>query len=193
MAFVSCYLSAFTLAVLPVFAQLDLSSYIETIPNFPSEGINFKWYPSLLKSPEAFSAVIQDLKSRYSQQNLDAICALDSRGFIFGAALAYEMKLPLVMIRKKGKLPKRSFQIDYALEYGKACFEIEHDALNPKDRVIIIDDILATGGTANAAAKLVERLGAEVVEIACLIELLGLSGKQALRHQFYAVTSCEAF
>lgn len=181
-----------TVIVSLVHPHLDLARYVETIPNFPKEGINFKWYPRLLKDPAAFHAVIQDLKERYNDQKLDAICGLDSRGFVFGAALAYEMNLPFIMIRKKGKLPKKTESIDYALEYGLASFEIEYDALSPNDRVIIIDDILATGGTALAAKALVEKLGARVIEIACLLELQGLGGKKRLGCPFYAVDSLEA-
>lgn len=168
-------------------ASVDLSQYIETIPDFPKRGINFKWYPRLLKDPDAFSSVISDLKERYKNKNIDAICGLDSRGFVFGSALAYEMKLPFVMIRKKGKLPKQTHSIDYALEYGTASFEIELDSLKKNDRVIIIDDILATGGTALAAIKLVENLGAHVVEVSCLLELVGLGGKEKIPCPFYAV------
>lgn len=168
---------------------VDLKDYIETIPDFPSPGVQFKWYPKLLKDPEAFQDVIMQLKQRYLSQNLDAIVGLDSRGFVFGAALAYEMKLPFVMIRKKGKLPKQTLSYSYQLEYGSSCFEIEADSLDPSDRVIIIDDILATGGSLNAASYLVQQLKAHVVELVCLIELKQLNGKDKLSSPFFCLLS----
>ncbi|MBX9923211.1 MAG: adenine phosphoribosyltransferase [Rhabdochlamydiaceae bacterium] len=168
-----------------------IEEYIITVPDFPKTGIQFKCYPDLLKNPKAFHRATKTFAERYKNFDLDAIVGLDSRGFIFGAALAYEMNLPFVMIRKAGKLPRKSERIDYALEYGKASFEIEVDSLNPGDRVLIVDDLLATGGTANAAAALVERLGAEVVEVACLIELEGLHGRKNLKYPFYSLISIE--
>lgn len=168
-----------------------LESYILNIPDFPKAGIQFKWYPELLKNPEAFHRLIQLFAQRYQDSNLDAIIGLDSRGFIFGTALAYEMNLPFVMIRKTGKLPRQTEKVDYELEYGKASFEIEVDSLKKGDRVVIFDDLLATGGTTAAAATLVERLGGEVVEVACLVELIGLHGRENLKRPFYAPIAYE--
>ena len=168
-----------------------LEEFIITVPDFPKPGIQFKCYPDLLKNPAAFHKAIQVFADRYQNYNLDAIVGLDSRGFIFGAALAYEMNLPFVMIRKAGKLPRKSIKIDYGLEYGSASFELEVDSLSKGDRVLIVDDLLATGGTAAAAAALIERLGGEVVEVACLIELTGLHGRENLKYPFYALISSE--
>jgi adenine phosphoribosyltransferase len=168
-----------------------IEEYISTVPDFPKVGIQFKWYAELLKNPEAFHKVIKAFAARYQTVNLDAIVGLDSRGFIFGTALAYEMNLPFVMVRKAGKLPRKVEKIDYVLEYGSTSFEIEVDSLKKGDRVLIMDDLLATGGTAEAASILVERLGAEVVEVACLIELEGLHGREKLRHPFYSLLSIE--
>lgn len=168
-----------------------IEEYIETIPDFPKPGIQFKCYPALLKSPDAFHKAILAFAERYRDMNLNAIVGLDSRGFIFGAALAYEMKLPFVMVRKMGKLPRKVEQIHYELEYGKAFFEIEVESIDPGDRVLIIDDILATGGTANAAAELVERIGGKVVEIACLIELKGSFSPKNLKHPFFSLISID--
>lgn len=176
------------------FASSDcewIHEYITTVPDFPKPGIQFKCYPDLLKNPEAFQRAIRTFAERYKDSDLDAIVGLDSRGFIFGTALAYEMKLPFVMVRKAGKLPRKVEKIDYALEYGAASFEIEIDSIQPGDRVIIMDDLLATGGTANAAATLIERLGGEVVEVACLIELEGLNGRANLNRPFYSLISIE--
>jgi adenine phosphoribosyltransferase len=166
-------------------------NYIATVPDFPKPGIQFKCYPDLLKNPEAFHRVIRTFAERYRESNLDAIVGLDSRGFIFGTALAYEMNLPFVMVRKPGKLPRKVEKIDYELEYGKASFEIEIDTIQPGNRVLIMDDLLATGGTAIAASTLVERLGGEVVEVACLIELVGLHGREKLNRPFYSLVSIE--
>lgn len=168
-----------------------IDNYITTIPDFPKPGIQFKWYPALLKDPIAFHRVIKTFADRYRDYDLNIIVGLDSRGFIFGAALAYEMNLPFVIVRKAGKLPRKVEKIDYDLEYGKASFEIEVDSINQGDRVLIIDDILATGGTAKAAATLIERIGGDVVEVACLIELEGLNGRENLDYPFYSLISIE--
>jgi adenine phosphoribosyltransferase len=168
-----------------------LEKYIATVPDFPKPGIQFKCYPDLLKNPEAFHRVIKTFADRYRDLKLDAIVGLDSRGFIFGTALAYEMNLPFVMVRKAGKLPRKVEKIDYDLEYGKASFEIEVDTIQKGNRVLIMDDLLATGGTAKAAAALIERLGGEVVEVACLIELEGLNGRKNLGRPFYSLISIE--
>ena len=168
-----------------------IEEYITNVPNFPKPGIQFKCYPDLLKNPEAFHKTIQAFAERYRNVDLDAIVGLDSRGFIFGTALAYEMNLPFVMIRKEGKLPRKVEKIDYELEYGKTSFEIEVDSINQGDKVLIVDDLLATGGTAKAAATLVERLGGQVIEVACLIELEGLHGRENLKHPFYSLISIE--
>lgn len=168
-----------------------VDNYIATVPDFPQPGIQFKCYPDLLKNPEAFHGVIEIFAERYASSNLDAIVGLDSRGFIFGTALAYEMNLPFVMIRKAGKLPREVEKIDYNLEYGKASFEIEVDSIQAEDRILIVDDLLATGGTAKAAVDLVEKIGGEVVEVACLIELDGLNGREKLDRPFFAICSIE--
>lgn len=168
-----------------------VNDYITNVPDFPKPGIQFKCYPDLLKDPEAFHRVIRIFAERYRESNLDAIVGLDSRGFIFGTALAYELNLPFVMVRKAGKLPRKTERIDYELEYGKASFEIEVDTIQKGDRVVIMDDLLATGGTAQAAATLVERLGGEVIEVACLIELTGLHGREKLNRPFYSIVSAE--
>ncbi len=168
-----------------------IEEYIETVPDFPKPGIQFKCYPELLKNSAAFHRVIKTFADRYRDFNLDAIVGLDSRGFIFGTALAYEMNLPFVMVRKAGKLPRRVEKIDYELEYGKNSFEIEVASIHQDDRILIVDDLLATGGTARAAATLVERLGGKVVEVACLIELEGLHGRESLKHPFYSLVTIE--
>lgn len=164
-----------------------IKEYVSTIPDFPKPGIQFKCYPDLLENPQAFHRVIKIFADRYRTFDLDAIVALDSRGFIFGTALAYELHLPLIMIRKGGKLPRKVEKIDYTLEYGKNSLEIEIDSIIRGDHILIVDDLLATGGTAAAAATLVERIGGIVIEIACLIELKELQGRENLKHPVYSL------
>ncbi|NNM44133.1 MAG: adenine phosphoribosyltransferase [Chlamydiae bacterium] len=164
-----------------------IRDYITPVADFPQKGIMFQWYANLLKEPKAFHNAIQEFAKQYRGYNLDAIVGLDSRGFIFGAALAYELKVPFVLVRKPGKLPCKVEKIDYALEYGTNSFEIEIDSLKPRDRVLIIDDVLATGGTVRAASALVERLGAEVVEVACLIEISPLQGRKKIKAPVYSL------
>jgi adenine phosphoribosyltransferase len=168
-----------------------LKNYIVTTPDFPKKGILFRSYANLLKEPAAMHRAIRILAERYRNENLSAVVGLDARGFIFGAALSYEMNVPFVMIRKSGKLPCHVERIEYNLEYGKNSFEIETGSLQPHDRVVIVDDLLATGGTAEAASQLVERLGAEVVEVACLIELTALHGREKMTHPVYSLIAID--
>jgi adenine phosphoribosyltransferase len=168
-----------------------IENYLTPVVDFPQEGIVFQWYANLLKDPDAFHLAIETFAARYREKNLDAILGLDSRGFIFGAALAYELKVPLVMVRKPGKLPRQVERIDYSLEYGKNSFEIEVDSLKASDRVLVIDDVFATGGTAQAACTLAERLGAEVVEVACLIELPALHGRKKVAYPVFSLIALE--
>lgn len=169
-----------------------IQNYLTPVVDFPQPGVQFQWYANLLKDPKAFRSTIQAFATRYKDFDLDGIVALDSRGFIFGAALAYELKVPFVMIRKPGKLPRTVERIDYSLEYGKASFEIEVDSLDSGDRVVIIDDVLATGGTARAAIELVERIGGKVVEAAFLIELPFLHGRERVGAPVYSLIAIEA-
>lgn len=157
-----------------------IHDYILTTPDFPKAGIQFKSYGPLLKDPDAFKKMIRLFAERYRDSGINTIVGLDARGFIFGTALAYELNLPFVMVRKAGKLPGDVERISYDLEYGKNTLEIDRTILNPGDNVIVIDDILATGGTARAACDLVERLGAQVAEVAVMIELLPLGGREKI-------------
>ncbi len=158
----------------------DLKKTVRSIPNFPKEGILFYDITTLLGDPEAFTKVIDILAERYEGRNPSRIVAIDARGFIFGAALAYRLGVGLVPIRKKGKLPYKTVSSTYELEYGTDEVQMHRDAVDPGDLVVIVDDLLATGGTAKAAIDLVKQCGAEVMELAFLIELDFLKGREKL-------------
>ena len=159
---------------------MDLTPYIRNVPDFPKPGIQFKDITTLVANVEAFRYVIDTWKKRYSNQNVSVIAATDARGFIFGGALAYAMGIPFVPVRKKGKLPWDKISASFDLEYGSDCLELHVDALKPGDRVVLVDDLLATGGTMGAVADLVRQLGAEIFEMTFFIELTGLNGRDKL-------------
>jgi adenine phosphoribosyltransferase len=159
---------------------MDLKALIRDVPDFPQPGILFRDITPLLKDPAALRYVVDAFTGHYREAGLDAIVSIESRGFLFGAPLAYNLDLPLVPVRKPGKLPAARMSVEYQLEYGAGALDIHADALNPGDRVLIIDDLLATGGTARAAARLTELLGAEVAGFAFLVELAFLAGRQHL-------------
>ncbi|HEY6865818.1 MAG TPA: adenine phosphoribosyltransferase [Candidatus Eisenbacteria bacterium] len=157
----------------------DLRRYIRDVPNFPEHGIVFKDITPLLQNPAALAASIDALAARAPRP--DAVVAIESRGFVFGAGLALHWKVPFVPARKFGKLPGKTLRERYALEYGEDSLEIHADALAHDARVAVVDDLLATGGTAHATARLVERLGARVDSMLFLIELRGLGGREKLQ------------
>jgi adenine phosphoribosyltransferase len=160
---------------------MELKPLIRDISDFPQPGILFRDITPLLHEPAAFRHVIDHFADHYRDAGLDAIVAIESRGFIFGAPLAATLGLPFVPVRKPGKLPAAHMSVEYSLEYGTSQLDIHEDALHRDAQVLIIDDLLATGGTAMATAKLVELLGARVHSIAFLIELKFLNGRAALR------------
>ncbi|HYF63735.1 MAG TPA: adenine phosphoribosyltransferase [Herpetosiphonaceae bacterium] len=160
--------------------HVDIESYIRTIPDFPIPGIQFKDITPLLASPQAFSAVINRFTDRYTARGIDAVVGIESRGFIFGAPLALQLGAAFVPIRKPGKLPHQTLGVDYSLEYGTNRLEIHRDAVQPGAQVLVIDDLLATGGTIAAACDLLTQLGAQVIETAFLIELGFLQGRSRL-------------
>ncbi|MBI5093866.1 MAG: adenine phosphoribosyltransferase [Candidatus Hydrogenedentes bacterium] len=159
---------------------MDLAALIRNVPDFPKKGIQFKDITTLLLYPDAFREIVDGWKKRYSDGKITVIVAADARGFVFGGALAYAMGLPIVLARKKGKLPAETIAAEYELEYGTAVMEVHADALKRGDRVLIIDDLLATGGTVKAIAELVRKLDAEVVEAAFVVELPPLGGRAKL-------------
>ena len=159
---------------------MDLASLIRDVPDFPVPGILFKDITTLIQEPDAFKYVVDELTSQYQDESIDAIAAIESRGFIFGAPLAYTLGAGFVIVRKPGKLPSSSISESYSLEYGTNMLEVHEDAIQPGQRVLLVDDLLATGGSARAAVNLVERLGGEVAGIVFLIELDFLNGRDQL-------------
>ncbi len=157
-----------------------LKKLVRDIPDFPKEGILFKDITPILKHPEAFRFVVDALTDELKKAKIDVVVGIESRGFIFSPAVVYKLGVGFVPVRKKGKLPHKTEQVEYDLEYGSAILEIHQDSIIKGARVAIIDDLLATGGTALAAAHLVERLGGKVEKIAFLIELLFLKGREKL-------------
>ena len=159
---------------------MDLSQHIRNIPDFPVEGIQFKDITTLLQAPEPFAASVQAMLDHYQDRDVDVVVGIESRGFIWGAILAYQMGVGFVPVRKPGKLPAETIKAEYALEYGTNTLEMHRDAIQPGQKVLIVDDLLATGGTAQATCQLVEELGGEVAGIAFLIELTFLPGREKL-------------
>ncbi|HOH30233.1 MAG TPA: adenine phosphoribosyltransferase [Candidatus Hydrogenedentes bacterium] len=157
---------------------MDLASVIRNIPDFPKPGIQFKDITTLLLEPEAFRQAIDTFAARYKSYGLHAIAGIEARGFIFGGALAYVLGLPFVLARKPRKLPGDTIQESFALEYGTDTVEMHRDAIQRGQRVLILDDLLATGGTVAAVSRLVERLGGNPVEAAFVIELPLLKGRE---------------
>ena len=161
-------------------AKIDLKSYLRDIPDFPKPGILFKDITPLLSSPEAFGAAIDRLADHYRGRSIDTIAAAEARGFIFGAPLALRLNAGFVPIRKPGKLPYATVAMEYQLEYGKDRLEVHTDAFAKSQRVLLIDDVLATGGTMRACCDLVKQAGAELVGCAFILELSFLHGREKL-------------
>jgi adenine phosphoribosyltransferase len=158
----------------------DLRAFVRDIPDFPSPGILFRDITPLLASHDAFHEAVAAMAEPFRAQPPDKVLGIEARGFMFGAALARELGVGFVPVRKPGKLPRETFRVSYGLEYGKDCLEIHTDACGAGERVLIADDVLATGGTARAAGELVDRLGAEVAGMTFFIELEGLKGRLQL-------------
>lgn len=157
-----------------------VQDYIRTIPDFPHEGIMFRDVTTLFSDPRGFRIAIDQLLHPYAGQPIDKVVGLEARGFILGGAIAHQLSLGFVPIRKKGKLPGKTIEQDYTLEYGTATMEVHDDALQPGEKVLLVDDLLATGGTAEAGIKLIERMGAEVIGCAFVIDLPDIGGRKKL-------------
>lgn len=158
----------------------DLKSFIRDVPDFPKKGIIFKDITPLLKDGEAFSRVIKTIAQKYRNARVDAVLGVEARGFIFGGAVAHELGVGFLPVRKPGKLPYKTTSVTYELEYGTDTLQIHQDAVKKGDRIIIVDDLLATGGTVAACCKMVEGLGGEIVGISFVIELAFLKGREKL-------------
>lgn len=163
--------------------MFDPQKFIRTIPDWPQSGIQFRDITPLLENKLAYRQLIDHFVYRYFDTPIDAVVAIDARGFIIGAPLAYELKCSFVPVRKKGKLPFDTHSESYQLEYGTSEVEIHVDALKPGDQVLLVDDLIATGGTMLASAKLIRKVGAEIIEACAIIDLPDLGGSQKLRDQ----------
>ncbi len=166
-----------------------LEDYITVIPDFPKKGVVFRDITSVIENVDGFRLSINELMDLLSDVEFDKLVALESRGFIFGAPIAYELQKPMVLVRKKGKLPRETISTDYGLEYGKSTIEIHKNSIEPGDRVVLLDDLIATGGTLEAAGRLVESLGGEVVKVAALVELRGFNARERLKYDISCVLS----
>lgn len=168
-----------------------VADYVRTIPDFPEPGIMFRDVTSVLQDAEGFKLAIDEMAKKLEGVDCDVIAGAESRGFIFGAPLAYMLGKPFVLIRKKGKLPCETVEKTYSLEYGTATIEMHKDSISKGQKVVLVDDLIATGGTIKAAAELVEELGGEVVKCLFLMELKGLNGRDILKG--YDVESVVAY
>ena len=162
------------------FFMKKLEEYVRSIPDFPEEGIIFRDITSVLQDADGLQLAIDTMQELVEDMDFDVVAGAESRGFIFGTAIAYNMHKPFILVRKKGKLPCETVSEDYDLEYGKATIEIHKDAVKPGQKVLLVDDLIATGGTAKAAINLIEKLGGEVAGCVYLIELAGLDGRKKL-------------
>lgn len=158
-----------------------VEDYIKAIPDFPEKGIIFRDVTTVLQDAEGFQLAIDKLQELLEGVEFDVLAGTESRGFLFGAPIAYNLKKPFVLVRKKGKLPRETVSKEYDLEYGTAVIEMHKDSIQPGQKVVLVDDLIATGGTVEAAAKLIEELGGEVVKMIFLIELAGLEGRKKLQ------------
>ena len=172
---------------------MDLKEYIRSIPDYPKKGILFRDITTLIKNEKAFKNTIDQIVERSKNFKVDKIAAVESRGFVFASAVSYILNKPFVMLRKKNKLPAEVHSVDFKLEYGTATIEVHKDSINKNDSVLIIDDLIATGGTAEAAAKLVEKSGGKVAGFIFVIDLYDLGGVKKLEEKGYKVNSLIKF
>ena len=163
-----------------------IEEYVRSIPDFPEPGIIFRDVTSILQDADGFALAVDSMQALLDGVEVDVIAGAESRGFIFGAPIAYNLHKPFVLIRKKGKLPCETIESSYELEYGSATIEMHKDSITPGQNVVLVDDLIATGGTIEATARMVEELGGKVVKIITLMELAGLNGRERL-NDFYVV------
>ena len=158
-----------------------LEEYVRSIPDFPETGIVFRDITTILQDPDGLHLAIQSMRDKLKDTEFDVVVGTESRGFIFGVPIAYNLHKAFVPVRKKGKLPCETVSMEYDLEYGSAVIEMHKDSIKPGQKVVLVDDLVATGGTIEAAIKLVEELGGEVVKVVFLMELAGLKGRERLK------------
>ena len=169
-----------------------VEDYIRSIPDFPQKGIIFRDITSVLQNADGLHLALDEMQKKLEGLEFDKIAGLESRGFIFGMPIAYNLHKPFILIRKAGKLPCETVSQTYDLEYGQATIEVHKDAIEKGERIVVIDDLIATGGTVEAAGKLIERLGGEVVKMVFLLELAGLNGREKLsKYDVESVVSYE--
>ena len=168
---------------------MNLKDYIRSIKDYPKKGILFRDITTLIKNEKAFAKCIEEIVDRSKKFKFDKIAAIESRGFVFASAVSYLLKKPFILLRKKNKLPAETHSVDFELEYGKATIEVHKDSIDEKDSILIIDDLIATGGTAEAAAKLVEKSGGKVLGFIFVINLFDLGGKNLLENKGYKTYS----
>jgi len=168
---------------------MDLKKYIRSIQDYPKKGILFRDITTLIKDKDAFKNCIDQMSKMLNKLNYDKIAAIESRGFIFASPLSYNLSKSYILLRKKNKLPAERYSVDFELEYGKSTLEIHKDSIGAKEKIIIIDDLIATGGTAQAAAKLIEKSGGEVSGFIFVINLFDLGGKKTLEKKGYKTFS----
>ncbi|MFL1406029.1 adenine phosphoribosyltransferase [Marinobacter sp. M1N3S26] len=170
----------------------SIKKAIRTVPDWPKPGVAFRDITTVLQDRTSFRKLVDAFVHRYHDQQIDVVAAIDARGFIIGSPLAYELNAGLVLVRKKGKLPFDTLVEDYELEYGTASVELHKDAFRPGDKVVLVDDLIATGGTMLAASRLIRQIGAEIVEVSAMIDLPDLGGSRKLRDEGLNVyTVCE--
>jgi len=162
--------------------SVDLREFIRTIPDFPEKGVQFRDITTLLRDRNAFRHTVDALHKRYKDAGVDVVVGIESRGFVFASVLAYVLGRPLVLVRKEGKLPHTTVKEIYALEYGTNVVEVHKDAIHEGENALIVDDLIATGGTLLAAIKMIEKLGGKVVECAVVVELPELKGRERLKN-----------
>ena len=168
---------------------MDLKKYIRSVPDYPKKGILFRDITTLIKNKDAFKECIDQMSKILSKLNYDKIAGIESRGFIFASPLSYNLTKSHILLRKKDKLPAERYSVDFELEYGKATVEIHKDSIQKNESVIIVDDLIATGGTSEAAAKLVEKCGGEIAGFIFVINLFDLGGKKLLENKGYKTFS----
>lgn len=168
----------------------EILTHIRNVPNFPKSGIMFKDITTAIKNPEVFHAIIENMYDKVKKLDFDCIAAIESRGYLFGAALAYKMNKGLILIRKPGKLPAKVVRQEYSLEYGTDALEMHEDAIKKGQKVLLIDDLLATGGTVKAAAGLIKQVGGNVAGALFLLELIELSSQADFPFLTYSLIKC---